>query len=95
LRQLDAGKKSFLRRCFAEANARFAPLRVLFVFFSNPCVHVLCRFSTSVAGARGNDQDGNAGNSRGTVRALIGEVQREAVKVRVDIPALVQAMTLC
>ena len=52
------------------------------------------RFPTSVAGARGSGQDENASNSAGAVRALIGEVQREAVKVRVDIPARVQEMSL-
>ena len=53
----------------------------------------MSRFSTSVSASQTNAVEGG-GSSTGAVRALIGEVQREAVKVRVDIASRVQRMSL-
>ena len=60
-------------------------------------LHSHCvRFSTSVAGvgSSGGDDNANASSSKETVRALIGEVQREAVKIRVDVTARITDMSL-
>ena len=53
----------------------------------------MSRFSTSVSASQTKAAD-EGGSSTGAVRALIGEVQREAVKVRVDIASRVQRMSL-